>query len=301
MEKTLKVIAGAPDRPLRIGDIEIPAYVLEGAHRVLSQRGLQSGIGMGTGGSTNISGAPRIASFVKSLEDKGIQIKDLAARIASPIRFQPPGGGRTAYGYPAIILVDICNAILAARDVSVLQKQQAHIAERADILIRGLATVGIIALVDEVTGYQEVRDRNALHAFLDKFLLKEHATWSKRFPDEFYQEIFRLKNWKWKGMKVNRPQVVGHYTNDLVWDRIAPALRDELERRNPKGKSGDRPARHHQWLTHEVGHPELQKHLIGVIALMKSVQTAHGWDECKRRIQRVYPKPFENLSVLPDE
>ena len=37
-QKPLKVIAGAPDKPLKIGDIEIDCYVLEGEKRVLSQR-----------------------------------------------------------------------------------------------------------------------------------------------------------------------------------------------------------------------------------------------------------------------
>jgi hypothetical protein len=95
---------------------------------------------------------------------------------------------------------------------------------RADMLMRGLAHVGIIALVDEATGYQEVRDRRALEAILDRFLRKELAAWARRFPDEFYQQIFRLKEWAWKGMAVNRPSVVGKYTNDLVYERLAPNI-----------------------------------------------------------------------------
>jgi hypothetical protein len=71
-----------------------------------------------------------------------------------------------------------------------------------------LADVGIIALVDEATGYQEVRDKLALQAILDAYLRKELAAWAKRFPDTFYRQIFRLRSWQWKGMKVNRPQVV---------------------------------------------------------------------------------------------
>jgi len=34
-------------------------------------------------------------------------------------------------------------------------RQQKHIAAQAEIIMRGLATVGIIALVDEATGYQD--------------------------------------------------------------------------------------------------------------------------------------------------
>ena len=97
-----------------------------------------------------------------------------------------------------------------------LRKQQEHIAQRCETLVSGLAHVGIIALVDEATGYQAIRDRHALNAILDKYLRPYEAQWAKRFPDEFYQEIFRLKGWQWQGMKVNRPQVVGKYINNIV-------------------------------------------------------------------------------------
>ncbi len=221
--------------------------------------------------------------------------------LSSPIKFKHMMGGRVAYGYPASSLVDLCNVILAARDAGVLQKQQTHIAARCDVLIRGLATVGIIALVDEATGYQELRDRNALNKILEQYLLAERAKWAKRFPDEFYREIFRLREWPWQGMKVNRPQVVAHYTNDIVWDRLAPGVREELERLNPKTERGPRRARHHQWLTDEIGHRALQIHLNGVIVLMKSViQAKGGWDEFRRRLQRVFPKIHTNLDLPLD-
>ena len=289
--KPLKVIAGAPDRPLIIGGIEIPCYVLENEIRVLSQRGVSGGIAL------TRDGGSKLARFIRSGSVSPFISKDVTAGLNSPVEFRPPGGGRTAYGYPATLLVDLCKVVLVARDAGFLRSNQMHIAERADTLIRGLATVGIIALVDEATGYQEIRDRLDLHKILDRFLLKERARWAKRFPDDFYKEIFRIKGWQWQGMKVNRPQVVGRYTNNIVWDRIAPGVRQELERRNPKDESGERPVRHHQWLTHDIGHPALQEHLVGVIALMKSVRTEHGWHECMRRIQRVFPKRGETAPL----
>ena len=171
-KKALKVIAGAPDKPLVIGDVEIPCYVLEDETRVLSQRGLQSSIGLGTGGGTQV-GAPRLAGFLGYFQRKGIEINDLAARIQDPIEFQPPGGGRTAYGYPATLLVDMCNIVLEARRQNILHQRQNRIAERCETLVLGLATVGIIALVDEATGYQEIRARRALATILEKFIAKE--------------------------------------------------------------------------------------------------------------------------------
>ena len=293
--KPLNVIAGAPDRPLVVGDILIQCYVLEDETRVLSQRGLQVGIGMGTGGSTNIRGAPRIASFIRSLEGKGIQVNDLAARSTSPIEFQPPGGGRTAYGYPAILLVDLCNAVLAARDAGVLQKQQRHIAQQADLLIRGLATVGVIALVDEATGYQRIREERALATILEEFIAKELQPWTRTFPFEFYEQICRLKGWP-SINAIRRPSVIGKYTNDFVYERLAPGVLDELKRVNPKLSSGVRRYRHHQWFTPEHGHPKLREHLAAVVALMKVSSTWSGFrrllDIAFTKLNTTIPLPF---------
>src|SRR5215467_8975128 len=109
-----------------------------------------------------------------------------------------------------------------------LGPRQKTIAEKADLIIRTLAHIGIIALIDEATGYQEVRDRQALQEILDKYLRKEFAAWAKCFPEEFYKQIFRLRQWQWRGMKVNRPQIVAYYTKDLIYARLAPGILTEL-------------------------------------------------------------------------
>src|SRR5690242_17841511 len=67
---------GSADRPLKIGDTEIPCYVLADGTRVLSQRGLQTGIGMSSSGGSQ--GAQRVAQFITSLGEKGVPINDLA-------------------------------------------------------------------------------------------------------------------------------------------------------------------------------------------------------------------------------
>src|SRR5438876_448984 len=61
---------GSDDHPLKIGDIEIPCYVLEDDTRVLSQRGLQTGIGMSISGGS--FGEQRMAGFIGSLAQKGV-------------------------------------------------------------------------------------------------------------------------------------------------------------------------------------------------------------------------------------
>jgi len=219
--------------------------------------------------------------------------------VSEPIIYrEPKSGGRPAHGTEATALPAICDVWLKARDARVLKPSQLQIAAKADILIRGLAHTGIVALIDEATGYQTIRDRRALQAILDAYLRKELAAWAKRFPDEFYQQIFRLRGWQWKGMKVNRPQVVAKYTTDLVYERLAPGILDELEARNPRNTKGHRDAKHHQWLTEDVGHPALAQHLYGLIGFMRA---SDDWERFYHMVQRAFPKKGEVLFLpLPE-
>jgi hypothetical protein len=56
-------------------------------------------------------------------------------------------------------------------------------------LLRAFARVGIVALVDEATGFQDIRARDDLHKILEAYIAKELLPWTKRFPNEFYKEI----------------------------------------------------------------------------------------------------------------
>ena len=287
---------------LNIGSSRIPCAVLEDGTRVLSENGItnallgsRSGYSKRRTRASKAEGAP-LPLFLAPDSLKPFISSELVSGPLTPLKYQQ--NSRIVYGFDAGVLPEICDVWLRAKDAGALQTQQLDKAKKAEILMRGLAHVGIIALVDEATNYQEIRDRKALNKILDKYLLAEQAKWAKRFPDEFYKEIFRLRGWQWQGMKVNRPSVVGHYTNDFVWDRIAPGVRDELEKLNPKTETGRRRAMHHQWLTYDVGHPALQKHLTGVIALMRG---SVKWDHFRRILQRAYPKINTNLELPIDD
>lgn len=284
--KLLKTVAGEPDKPLIIGDIEIPCYVLEDETRVLAQRGMFLGLGASRGGANNPTGA-HLPRFMASKALQPFISNELALALNSPILFQIPKGNIRAYGYPATLLPDICDTFIEARNAEALQKQQIHIAERCEILIRGFARIGIIGLVDEATGYQNIRASKALAQILEKFIAKELQPWTSTFPEEFYKEMFRLKKWEWQPWTVKRPSVIGHYTNDIVYKRIAPEILSELKKLNPTNEAGNRPNRHHQWFNREYGHPKLKEHLAAVIALMKA---SPNWVSFNRSLQRAFPK-----------
>ena len=212
------------------------------------------------------TGAPQLATLLRSATLAPHVTAETLARASSPILFTPLHGGRTAYGYPAKLLTDICGVVLAARAAGNLQRQQLHIAERCEMLILGLAQVGIIALIDEATGYQRIREERALATILEKFIDRELQSWTRTFPFTFYEQIFRLKGWG-SATGVSRPKVIGHYTNDFVYERIAPGVLEQLRERNPLLPQGWRKNRHHQWFTPEFGNPRLKEHLEGVTAL----------------------------------
>lgn len=272
-----KVTHGAADHPLRIGDAEIPCYVLDNGMRVLSQRGMQTGIGMSTSGGA--LGEQRLAVFASGLAEKAkennglaVRIAEVAERLKNPVKFSP-GSGKPVYGYEATLLADLCDVILGARAAGVLLKQQEHIAAQAEILVRGFARVGIIALIDEATGYQKDRERDALAKILEAFVAKELQPYVRTFPPEYYEHLFRLYNLPYPpvGNKSWRPSFFGHVTNEVVYARLAPELLPELKKAASKA---ERKSKLHQWLTNEIGHPKLKEHLVSLISVMKLSKNA---------------------------
>lgn len=286
---------------LELSGTKIPVFVLEDGTRLISQRGLQTTLGMGTGGGTQ--GAHRMARFVESIENKLHISNKLSARMKSPVLFMPPHGGNPAYGNEATNLMDVCELLLKARDkAGTLTPTQSKYADAADLVIRSFAKVGIIAVIDEVTGYQEIRPKDALQIYLEQIVRKELAAWVKTFPDEFYENIYKLKNWTWPGMSKNRYSVVAHYTNDLVYERLAPGLRAELEKKNPKDEKGRRPSKNTQWLTAEIGHPLLAQHLYSLMMFQRlALAQGYGWNRFVKMVDKVHPKKGANLDLPFDD
>ena len=283
---------------LQIGDREIPCSVLDNGLRVLSSSGLSRVMGSRKKGvnlrpEDRESTSPQLPPFLYASNLKPFIPNDLTPPLIAPIQYRTKSS-RVAFGYEAPLLPRICKVISDASKAGALLARQQYLVDTAEILMDGFATIGIIALVDEATGYQEVRDRLALQEILDKFLRKEFAAWAKRFPDEFYQHIFRLRHWQWRGMKVNRPQIVAHYTKDFVYARLAPGILKELEVRNPKDEHGHRKARHHQFFTDDIGHPALAQHLHAVVGLMRA---ADEWGQFQSMIDRAFPRRGDTLQL----
>ena len=157
--------------------------------------------------------------------------------------------------------------------------------------MRGLAHTGIIALVDEATGYQADRARDALAKILEPFIDKELQPWVQTFPTDFYQETFRLRGLNYPFDTVKRPQYFGVLTNDVIYKRIAPGVLDELKRVTPRDDLARYKHRFFQRLTQNRGYPKLREHLGAVIAYM---QTSADWGDFMSKLNRFKPRYEEN-------
>lgn len=278
-----KAISGSEERPLRIGDAAIECYVLEDGTRVLTQTSMNLALGRSQRTNVKPSDDKTLPPILRAQALQPFITEDLRA-VAQPVRFIRPNGG-VSNGYRAEALPQVCEAWLSARAEGRLTKAQEPIARAAEILVRGLARVGIIALVDEATGYQDVRSRDALAKILEAYVAEELQPWVKTFDVSFYKEMFRLRGLPFNADSVSKPSYFGHLTNDIVYKRVAPGVFAELKAQRAKDEK-KRKAKFHQQLSENVGHPKLREHIAGVTSVMK---LSTDWGDFKEKLNRTHP------------
>jgi hypothetical protein len=279
-----------------VAGISIPVYNLSNGERVLSERGFLSMIGAKGRGAT---GGHRIARILQDSVLKHFFSHDLLMAIENPIRFYNRTNVETN-GYPAEILQEFCQAFAQAHDAGACKTEaQVRYASNCKQLVYAFGKLGVEAWIDEATGYQYERNRDALHRILEKYMAPIWAEWSKTFPDEYYEQIFRLRGWPYDPSNLSRPSYLGKITNDIVYARLAPGVLEALREKNPViDEEGNRKRKHHQWLTRDYGHPKLQQHISNVVFLMKGYET---WDAFYRRLQHIAPKLYETPELDLDE
>ena len=265
---------GSENKPLRIGEIELDCFVLNNSQRVISQRGMFRGLAVTRGGPReNMMPDEDGAELPRFATQKWLSShlsNDLAMALRNPIMFSAPGFHRVL-GYPATILPEICDAILSARAAGDTTDRQKVIVDRAEELIRAFARVGIIALVDEATGYQAYRARDELQKILAAYIAPELLPWAKRFPDAFYEQLHRVWGWPYKPGNNNRNAYIGQLTNSLIYQQLPPGVLAELKKKSPKSpRTGRRKTTLHQGLTDEVGHPSLEKQISATTTLLRA-------------------------------
>jgi len=243
---------------LVIGDAQLPVYVLDDGRRVISRTGA-------TGVLTQNKGGGNLESYL------GVEaLKDYVPSNPVGIEFAIQGVvNKTVMGFQAETFLDICRSYVKALAAGALKTQrQTEIATNCSLFLAACANVGLIALIDEATGYQYARADDALQVKLRAYLEKEMRPWEKTFPDELWVEFGRLTNWK--GSVTQRPKYWGKLVMELVYEYLDEDVAVWLKNNAPAPKGN---MSYHRWLTSQYGLRKLMEHNWMLIGMARSCQT----------------------------
>lgn len=281
---------------LKILDTKLRCFVLEDGRRVLSGRTMTNAIGMkGRGqGMTRILTHQSINPFLDN---------ELRLAISGPILFDGSTSRKAnpTGGYEGTILQELCEAILRARDAGKLKTtQEQRYAKQAEDLIRAFARIGIIALIDEATGYQEIRAKDELRQILEAYISPSLLPWTERFPKDFFQEMFRVWGWPWPARGGAYPgplgpRYAGKIIRQVIYGNLPPGVLEELDKLNPADKKWQRRARGGQLLTDGIGNPHVEKLVAILTTLFRISRDKHDfW----RHYTNAFPKAGDQLQLL---
>lgn len=288
---------------LTLNGFQLSCAVLDDKNktRVFSERTIATAFGIKGGGSyweRKKEGSAYLPEYLSANYLKPFITKELELKFDGAIKYISKSGTESN-GVDVTILPEICDVYIQAKNSGLKNKNLLKASDIAYSLMKGFATVGIVALVDEATGYQDVRVKDALQEILKQYLLEDAKRYQVTFPVELYKQWFRLNNWEWKEQNAQkRPGVIGTWTNKYIYERIAPNILKELERKNPKNEKGYRDYKHFQFLTDEVGEPKLREFFGGLIALARATSS---WRKYTELVERAYPKIGDQLDLFIEE
>ena len=261
-----------PDSPfakyegiLQLGNKDIEVYVLDTGERVISMRSTLKAIADRDGGNlAEYMGIQGLKPFIN---------KELV--LAESVEFNLPGSNFRGKGLSAERFLDICQAyVVALRADTLTTDRQRSIATQCAILLASCAKVGLIALIDEATGYQYDRATDALQIKLKAFISEELRDWEKTFPDELWEEFGRLT--KWQGPLTSRPKWWGKIVMETIYEALDPDIASYLKEHKPTPRHGQN---YHQWMTQDVGLKALIPHIHQIIGIAKTCETMQEFRE----------------------
>lgn len=288
---------------LKIGEITLDCFHLDDGRRVFHKRGIAKALGLKSAGGN---------AFKKMISREGVGSalgEELRQKIDNPIVFNllavDAGTGsnnRFGHGYEATVLIDICEALIQAQRNGELAPSQAFLAIQAEVIVRSSAKLGIIALIDEATGYISDLRKEEYRRLFQAFVQEELRQWEQEFPDRFFDMIYRLYGLKRKNPKsFKHPGFFGKFIRKYVYHPLANsngAILKDLDERNPVAYvGGGRRYKFFQFLTEEIGLPAFRQHLWQVVGIGNSVPDKAAFE---RAFRRAFPEPNTQLDLELD-
>jgi hypothetical protein len=265
---------------LLLGGSPIDCYVLDTGQRVITLTAVVNTLtGVNAGNLGDYLGVSGLKPFINS---------DLV--LGETVEFHIPGTQLRGKGIEAEIFLEILNAYVKALEAGALTTdRQKQIAVKCSIVLGACAKIGLIALIDEATGYQYERAEDALQVKIRAFIADELRDWEKAFPDELWEQFGRLTNWK--GKFHQRPKWWGHLVNELIYDALDPDVAKYLRENKPKPQHG---MNYHQWFTEDYGLKHLIPHIYKIIGMADS---CNDMRELRDRVAERYGRTAVQMTM----
>lgn len=235
----------------------------------------------------------------KNLRPYILDDERLVEGLRNPIRYRGLNGS-IAEGIPGTVLRRILSVWVRAHQAGVLGPSQQLVAEKAQILLNGLADTAIDALIDEATGYQKRRAHDALQKILAAYVRPEFRVYQSKFPISFYEQIYRVMGWPFDANSTARTAYVGKLTNKLIYDQLPPGVADELRRKNPVDPvTKRRKKKHYYFLTEDVGNPHVDKQITAVTTLLRATPNGQ-WAFFDTLFKQAFPPAQPDLFMAEE-
>lgn len=279
---------------LPLGEIHLQAYVLKDKRRVFHKKSMGKALGLTSEGG-NV--------FLRTINSKGLAsyISDqIKIALNNPIVFQTMDG-TIAHGYEGTVLIDICDAIWEAKRDGALTPTQHKIGLRAEFIFRSSAKLGIVALIDEATGYIADKDKEEYRNLFRQFLLEECRGYESEFPDQIFDMIYAIHKLPRKH-KNKHPQFFGHFFRKYIYTPLANSnglILEMLDEKNPVVyDNGGRRYKMHPFLTKELGIPALKAHYWQLLGIWNATKSKIPFE---KGFKKAFPQIGDQQDLFDDQ
>jgi hypothetical protein len=278
--ETNKILKATHEGVLRIEDTELDVAVLENGTRIITQSAVFKALGRPPRGNARVINTP-VFMDAQNLQP---YISEELRGVINRIEYRD-SKGKIQEGYDAAILPLVSDLYLRARENGIIKmRNQLETAQKAEILVRSLAKVGITALVDEATGYQYERERFELQKILAAYISEEILKWQLTFTDDFYKEIYRLWGLPFIPKYItNKPSFIGKLTTKYIYEQLPKGVIEKIKENTGKTEKGNWRYKWHQSLSPAIGREHLKKQIIEVTTLMSISQSKEQFDALFRQ------------------
>jgi hypothetical protein len=153
---------------------------------------------------------------------------------------------------------------------------------------------GLEALIDQHTGFQEVKARDELLKILEPEIEPELMPWVRNFPDEFFRAIYAIEREPYsKGVKIS---YLSTLINEFIFKPLPKNIGKALRRHAPASvESGNRSRANSKYPSYETGDRYLDCQIARVTTAARLA--CNKW-ELETNLQAIFP---ELQTLFPPE